>query len=216
MRNLGRLLSFYWNISVTFSEPFDTASWMLVGIVAIHAATIMILFFEWLSPSGFNMKVNPSGAARRLVLLISLLITCVWCFLFHLPAPIPHWTNYSLDNVVDHNDISHSDTVAEKSDRLQKDSVPFYCLLCTLTLAVSFRCFHLGRNILSHCRMNFLDWKTFPLNLISVNCVAWNATTETFAWWFYQFYSTQFNVSWVLHIETTTIPLYLLKSYFNV
>nr|XP_033340266.1 glutamate receptor ionotropic, NMDA 2B isoform X2 [Megalopta genalis] len=49
-----------------FLEPFDTASWMLVGIVAIHAATIMILFFEWLSPSGFNMKVNPSGAAQRL------------------------------------------------------------------------------------------------------------------------------------------------------
>ncbi|XP_076764016.1 glutamate ionotropic receptor NMDA type subunit 2 isoform X5 [Xylocopa sonorina] len=58
-----------------FLEPFDTASWMLVGIVAIHAATIMILLFEWLSPSGFNMKVNPSGAARKLVPLISLLIT---------------------------------------------------------------------------------------------------------------------------------------------
>ncbi|KOC67486.1 Glutamate [NMDA] receptor subunit epsilon-2 [Habropoda laboriosa] len=39
-----------------FLEPFDTASWMLVGIVAIHVATIMILLFEWLSPSGFNMK----------------------------------------------------------------------------------------------------------------------------------------------------------------
>ncbi|XP_076276632.1 glutamate ionotropic receptor NMDA type subunit 2 isoform X4 [Lasioglossum baleicum] len=46
-----------------FLEPFDTASWMLVGIVAIHAATIMILFFEWLSPSGFNMK-NPSPNHR--------------------------------------------------------------------------------------------------------------------------------------------------------
>ncbi|XP_076225138.1 glutamate ionotropic receptor NMDA type subunit 2 isoform X2 [Nomia melanderi] len=47
-----------------FLEPFDTASWMLVGIVAIHAATIMILFFEWLSPSGFNMKKNPSPNHR--------------------------------------------------------------------------------------------------------------------------------------------------------
>lgn len=50
---------------------------MLVGIVAIHAATIMILLFEWLSPSGFNMKVNPSDAAQKLLvlLLISLLIS---------------------------------------------------------------------------------------------------------------------------------------------
>ncbi|KYN13357.1 Glutamate [NMDA] receptor subunit epsilon-2 [Trachymyrmex cornetzi] len=42
-----------------FLEPFDTASWMLVGIVAIHAATIMILLFEWASPSGFDMKIFP-------------------------------------------------------------------------------------------------------------------------------------------------------------
>ncbi|XP_070168092.1 glutamate receptor ionotropic, NMDA 2B isoform X3 [Polyergus mexicanus] len=49
-----------------FLEPFDTASWMLVGIVAIHAATVMILLFEWASPSGFDMKVNPSGAAQKL------------------------------------------------------------------------------------------------------------------------------------------------------
>ncbi|XP_054012275.1 glutamate receptor ionotropic, NMDA 2B isoform X1 [Hylaeus anthracinus] len=47
-----------------FLEPFDTASWMLVGIVAIHAATVMILLFEWLSPSGFNMKKNPSPNHR--------------------------------------------------------------------------------------------------------------------------------------------------------
>ncbi|XP_066592276.1 glutamate receptor ionotropic, NMDA 2B isoform X2 [Prorops nasuta] len=39
-----------------FLEPFDAASWMLVGIVAIHVATIIILLFEWLSPSGFDMK----------------------------------------------------------------------------------------------------------------------------------------------------------------
>jgi len=40
-----------------FLEPFDAASWMLVGIVAIHAATFTIFLFEWLSPSGFNMKL---------------------------------------------------------------------------------------------------------------------------------------------------------------
>ncbi|XP_032665885.1 glutamate receptor ionotropic, NMDA 2B isoform X6 [Odontomachus brunneus] len=47
-----------------FLEPFDTASWMLVVIVAIHAATLMILLFEWASPSGFDMKKNPSTNHR--------------------------------------------------------------------------------------------------------------------------------------------------------
>lgn len=78
--------------SLWFSEPFDTASWMLVGIVAIHAATIMILLFEWLSPSGFNMKVNPSDAAQKPVLLISLLISYV-CFLA-FRARNPYRANY--------------------------------------------------------------------------------------------------------------------------
>lgn len=66
-------------LMMQFSEPFDTASWMLVVIVAIHAATLMILLFEWASPSGFDMKVNPSGAAHKLVSFISLFINYV-CF----------------------------------------------------------------------------------------------------------------------------------------
>lgn len=39
-----------------FLEPFDTASWMLVGIVAIQAAAFMIFLFEFISPSGYNLR----------------------------------------------------------------------------------------------------------------------------------------------------------------
>ncbi|XP_060534874.1 glutamate receptor ionotropic, NMDA 2B [Cylas formicarius] len=76
-----------------FLEPFDAASWMLVGVVAIHASTFTIFLFEWLSPSGFDMKVAfnngvPSNAHR-----FSLFRTywLVWAVLFqaavHVDSP---------------------------------------------------------------------------------------------------------------------------------
>uniref|UniRef100_A0AAR5Q100 Glutamate receptor ionotropic, NMDA 2B n=1 Tax=Dendroctonus ponderosae TaxID=77166 RepID=A0AAR5Q100_DENPD len=76
-----------------FLEPFDAASWMLVGLVAIHAATFTIFLFEWLSPSGFNMKLAFNNGVPSTAHRFSLFRTywLVWAVLFqaavHVDSP---------------------------------------------------------------------------------------------------------------------------------
>ena len=49
------------SFSTFFLEPFDAASWLLVGLAAVQISAFSIFLFEWLSPAGYDMKVS-SGA----------------------------------------------------------------------------------------------------------------------------------------------------------
>ncbi|XP_045496069.1 glutamate receptor ionotropic, NMDA 2B [Colias croceus] len=72
-----------------FLEPFDTASWMLVGAVAIQTATFCIFIFEWLSPSGLNRSPGQINVQNRFSLCRTYWI--VWAVLFqasvHVDSP---------------------------------------------------------------------------------------------------------------------------------
>lgn len=41
-----------------FLEPFSISSWLITAFVAVQLSALMIFLFEWISPAGYNMKVD--------------------------------------------------------------------------------------------------------------------------------------------------------------
>jgi len=65
-----------------FPEPFDFASWMLVALFSIPASTAAILFFEWLSPSGYDMKVQTKSFSSNNIFFPHLSFPNLYRFIF--------------------------------------------------------------------------------------------------------------------------------------